>query len=396
MTTNTTANTPAQTPTPTSASTPAAVPTPAQIRKQRLLFIGAALALTAIAYGAWQMMGDDRVRSTDDAYVGGQMVAITPQVSGTVTRILADNADRVSAGAPLVEIDSSDARIELQMAQAQLAQAMRAVRALQASHARYQAETGLRQAELERARADLVERKAIADSGAVTREEVRHAAATVRVATAALEAARETGNQAWSQIEGVSVETHPTVQAAEQRVRAAELALRRTVVLAPVDGMVALRSVQLGRRVAPGERLMAVVPLQRLWIDANFKEIQLKDVCPGQAAIVTADVYGKTVRYHGQVRDIEAATGASAALLPPQNATGNWIKVVQRVPVRINIDSADLARNPLRIGMSAQVDVHTGACDGTAPPARAAQEDASAIYAAQSRPADPRALAGAP
>jgi membrane fusion protein (multidrug efflux system) len=361
------------------------------LRKKRLTAIAAAVLIVGGAWLAWDMLSNGNVRTTDDAYVGGRVVQITPQVSGTVTRILADNTDRVTAGTPLVEIDAADAKIELAAAEAQLAQAVRAVRGMVAADARYDADVKLRQAELDRAQADLAARRAIAATGAVTGEDVRHAEVAVRAAQAGLDAARQQFAQAHAQIDGSTIDSNPAVLAAAQRVRAAELALARSVVLAPVSGMIAQRSVQLGRRVAPGDRLMAVVPLEHLWVDANFKEVQLKGMCPGQKATITADVYGKSIKYRGTVADVEAGTGASFALLPAQNATGNWIKVVQRVPVRVMIDPQELGAHPLRIGMSAEVEVDAGSCDPNAAAARKPQvDDAAAIYAAQQAKAELR------
>ncbi|RKP46793.1 efflux RND transporter periplasmic adaptor subunit [Trinickia fusca] len=350
-------------------------------RKKRLTAVAAAVVFAGVAFTLWEVLSDGATRTTDDAYIGGRIVQITPQVTGTVTRILADNTDRVAAGAPLVEIDSTDARIELAAAEAQLAQAVRSTRGLFAADARYDADVKLRQTELEKAKADLAARRAIAGSGAVTGEDVRHAQDAVLAAQAALAAAEHQRTQARAQIDGATVESHPLVQAAVARVRAASLALSRSVVRAPVSGMVAQRMVQLGRRVSPGDRMMAVVPLEHLWVDANFKEVQLKGVCPGQSATVTADVYGKSIVYHGHVEDVEAGTGASFALLPPQNATGNWIKVVQRVPVRVSLDAADLAAHPLRIGMSSEVEIHADGCDPRLAAQRAPQvDDAAAVY----------------
>ncbi|SMF99356.1 MULTISPECIES: efflux RND transporter periplasmic adaptor subunit [Burkholderia] len=360
-------------------------------RKKRLTVIAVAVLIAGGAWFAWDALSNGAARTTDDAYVGGRVVQITPQVSGTVTRILADNTDRVTAGAPLVEIDSADARIELSAAEAQLAQAVRAVRGMYAADARYDADVKLRRAELDKAQADLAARRAIASAGAVTGEDVRHAEVAVRAAQAALDSAQQQLVQARAQIDGSTIESHPAVQSAAQRVRAAELALARSVVLAPVSGMVAQRAVQLGKRIAPGDKLMSVVPLNHLWVDANFKEVQLKGVCPGQKATITADIYGKSVKYHGVVADIEAGTGASFALLPAQNATGNWIKVVQRVPVRVLIDPKDLAAHPLRIGMSVEAEVIADKCDPAAAAARHPQvDDAAAIYAAQQAQAEVR------
>ena len=360
---------------------------PAAVRRKRLIALGAGVTVIALGWGSYSWLSGGNSRSTDDAYVNGHVVSVTPQVAGTVIRVGADNSDRVAAGTPLVEIDPSDARVALAAAEADLARAVRNVRGLFATDARFDAEIGVAQASLDKARSDYRQRQAIAGTGAVTGEDVRHARDAVRSAEAMLAAARKARAQALAQTSGATLASHPDVRAAAERVRAAALALARARVVAPVSGMIAQRSVQLGRRVAPGDRLMAVVPLDGLWTDANFKEVQLDGICPGQPATVTADIYGARVTYHGRVADIEAGSGAAFALLPAQNATGNWIKVVQRVPVRIRLDPAELARNPLRIGLSAKVTVDTSRCDRKARPA-APQAESVALYDAQTRAAD--------
>ncbi|MBO9695352.1 MAG: efflux RND transporter periplasmic adaptor subunit [Sphingopyxis sp.] len=374
-------------------SSEGATPVPAAIRRKRLLWFGGGIAVVACGWGLYTLFSGSDLRSTDNAYVGGHIVQVTPQVAGTVTRVLADNTDLVPAGTPLVEIDPADARVELAAAEAELAQAVRNVRGLFAADARYGAEITVAQAGLDKARADWRERKAIAASGAVTGEEVRHAGDAVRTAEASLASARQARIEALAQISGSSLASHPGVRAAAERVRAAALTVERSHILAPASGMIAQRSIQLGHRAAPGEALMAVVPLDRLWIDANFKEVQLKGICPGQPATVTADVYGRSVVYHGRVVGMEAGTGAAFALLPPQNATGNWIKVVQRVPVRIALDPVELARKPLRIGMSTEVTIDAGHCDRRAAPRRTAQVGGTDIYDAQAKAADRRVAA---
>jgi membrane fusion protein (multidrug efflux system) len=344
-------------------TSPSVAPDPATVRRKRLLILGGCLTALAIGWGSHVLLSGDNSRSTDDAYVNGHVIAITPQVAGAVIRIEADNSDRVVVGATLVEIDPTDAKLALASAEAELARATRNVRGLFAVEARFDAEIRVAQAKLDKARADLKARQAIAGTGAITGEELRHASDDVLSAEASLQSAREARAQAFAQTGGASLSSHPEVQAAVERVRAAALALARSRIAAPVGGMVAQRSVQLGRRVAPGDRLMSVVPLDELWIEANFKEVELDGICPGQPASVTADIYGSKVTYHGRVDDIEAASGAALALLPAQNATGNWIKVVQRVPVRIHLDAAELAAHPLRIGLSTKVTVDTTRCD---------------------------------
>lgn len=330
---------------------------PAAPRRSLLLGAGLLAAAVAAAAAAWSVASGKAAVSTDDAYVGGHVVPVTPQVAGTVTAVLADNADRVRAGQALVELDGADARIELAAARAALDAARRRVDGLFAAEAERAALVAVRRLELERARSDLAARRDLAEQGAVTGEETRHAQDAVRAAQAALDAARHAQALAAAQTRGVTPDTHPDIAAAGERVRAAALALERTVVRAPVDGMVTGRTVQLGRRLAPGERMLALVPMDRLWVDANFKEVQLRDICPGQPVRLVADVYGERVVYHGTVYDAEAGTGAAFAPLPPQNASGNWIKVVQRVPVRVALDPQELSAHPLRIGLSMQVEV---------------------------------------
>jgi membrane fusion protein (multidrug efflux system) len=359
----------------------------AAARNRRLIVLAAVVLALALASGIWRWTTGDTIRTTDDAYVGGHVVAVTPQVPGTVIWIGADNADRVTAGSALVVIDPSDARVELAAAEAALARAVRNVRGLVAGTTRADAEVRRAEVALETAQADYRERAAIEASGALRGEDIRHSRDATRIAAAALEAARHARAQAQAQTAGAAPGTHPEVAAAVERVRAAALALERTRIAAPVAGMIAQRTVQMGRRVMPGERLMAVVPLDRLWVDANFKEVQLDGVCPGQPATVEADIYGDRVVYHGRVADIEAGSGAAFALLPPQNASGNWIKVVQRVPVRILLDPAELRRHPLRIGLSAEVHVDTSRCDhhAAAPPPL---PEETGLYDAQRRAAD--------
>jgi len=317
---------------------------------------------------------------------------LTPQIAGVVTAIRADDTDQVKAGDTLVNIDPSDAQIELDAAEAQLAQAMRTVRGQYASVERAAADVQVAQTALDRARADLKERQGIANSGAITGEEVRHAQDSVNQAEAVLTAAEKAKALALTQTQGLTtIDDHPAIRAATQRLRAAALAIERTRIVAPVSGMVSQRRAQVGRRVSPGDALLSIVPLDQLWVDANFKEVQLDKICAGQAATLTADVYGSSVRYHGTVEGIEAGSGAAFALLPAQNATGNWIKVVQRVPVRISIDPKDLASHPLRVGVSMRATVDVESCArGVATGTTAAPSDETAIYDAQIKAADAR------
>jgi membrane fusion protein (multidrug efflux system) len=309
--------------------------------------------------------------STDDAYVQGNVVQVTPQIAGTVVAIEADDTDFVRAGQPLVRIDPVDARVELMQAESQLAQTVREVRALFAANATLKSQVALREAEvaragtdLARAQDDVARRHALVDIGAVGREEFDHATAQLQSARDAVLSTRSAADAARGQLttnesltDDTTVENHPNVERTAAHVRAAWLTLRRCILPAPVDGYVARRSVQVGQHVQAGSPLMTIVPLDTLWVDANFKEGQLSRLRIGQPARLVADVYGSQLEYHGIVAGLGAGTGAAFALLPAQNATGNWVKVVQRVPVRIQLKRDEVAWHPLRLGLSMRVSV---------------------------------------
>jgi membrane fusion protein (multidrug efflux system) len=349
-----------------------AVAKPRNGRRALLLVLVIGMFLAAgIGYGIYWALVARYVESTDDAYVGGNLVQITPQVSGTVLAIGADDTDFVEAGRTLVELDQADSRVALDQAEAALARSVRQVRNLMATTAEIEANVALRTAELARTRADLERRAPLATSGALPAEELQHARDAVTSTQAALDAAQQQLAAHKTLIDRTTVETHPDVQSAAARVREAYLAYARTALPSPVSGIVAKRSVQVGQRVGPGTPLMAVIPLDQVWVDANFKERQLLNLRAGQAAKVFADVYGSAVEFHGRVAGFGAGTGSAFALLPPQNATGNWIKVVQRVPVRIALDPAELARHPLQLGLSMEVEVDTHEQGGELRPAAA-------------------------
>ncbi|MEO8299210.1 MAG: efflux RND transporter periplasmic adaptor subunit [Burkholderiales bacterium] len=361
-------------------TTPAAIPaaTPNPTRRKALTWLTVVVLLAAVAYGIWYWVVMRHFESTDNAYVQANVVQITPQVSGTVVAIQADDTDFVKAGQVLVKLDPADAQVALDQAESQLAQTVREVRTLYANNATGGAQVSLRRAELARAEADLVRaqddvsrRAPLVATGAVGKEEFEHSTAqlaAVRSATAAARAAvlaaQEQLTATQSLTEGTTVEKHPNVLRAAARVREAYLAVQRAVLVAPVNGYVARRSVQLGQRVQAGAPLMAVVGLGEAWVDANFKESQLQRMRIGQPATLVADVYGSKVEYHGKVVGLGAGTGAAFALLPAQNATGNWIKVVQRVPVRIALDPKEVADHPLRVGLSMEVEVDVAQQDG--------------------------------
>ena len=347
-------------------------------RRKALGAVSVLVVLAGIGYGAYWALVLNHYESTDNAYVQGNVVQITPQLAGTVVAIHADDTAHVKAGDVLVSLDPADAQVALEQAQSQLAQTVREVRTLYANNGSLQAQIALREAdlarvqvELNRAQDDVARRAPLVATGAVGKEEFSHVSAqlsaarsSMAAAQSAVLAAREQLLAGQTQTSGVAVDQHPNVLRAAARVRETFLALQRTELLAPIDGYVAKRSVQLGQRVAAGAPLMSLVALDRVWIEANFKESQLQRLRIGQAVNLQADVYGTKVQYHGRVEGLGAGTGAAFALLPAQNATGNWIKVVQRVPVRITLDAAELVDHPLRVGLSMQAQVDVSKTDG--------------------------------
>mgnify|MGYP000868041024 CR=1 FL=1 len=373
-------------------------------RRRGLTAIAAAVTVAALGWGGWHWATGRYVQNTDNAYVAGNVVQITPQVGGTVVGIWADDTDFVRAGQPLIQLDPADARIALEQAEAQLAQTVREVRTLFANNAPLKSQVNLRDADLSRLQSDLaraqddVNRRApLVASGAVSQEELDHAKAQLTTAKSALAsaqaaaaAAREQLGVGQTQTEGTSVDQHPNVQRAAAKVREAYLALQRMTLLAPSDGHIAKRGVQLGQRVAAGAPLMTLVALNQLWVDANFKESQLQTLHIGQPAELEADVYGKQVVYHGTVVGLGAGTGSAFALLPAQNATGNWIKVVQRVPVRIALDPNELAEHPLRVGLSMDVNIDTHDTSGKtlADVPRSAPAATTSVFETQERAAN--------
>jgi membrane fusion protein (multidrug efflux system) len=347
-------------------------------RKKALTAVAGAVAVAGAAYGLYYALVLSHYESTDNAYVQGNVVQITPQIAGTVLAIGADDTDYVKAGQPLVKLDPADAQVALSQAEAQLASTVREVRTLYVNNEALRSQVALREADVARAKADLaraqedVNRRApLVATGAVGKEEFNHAQAQLSAAKSAVQAAESAAQAAKDQLasnqsltENTNVEQHPNVQRAAANVRQAYLALQRVTLPAPVDGYVAKRSVQVGQRVQPGAPLMTVVALDKVWVDANFKESQLRQIRIGQPATLEADVYGKKVVYHGTVQGLGAGTGAAFSLLPAQNATGNWIKVVQRVPVRIALNEKEVSEHPLRVGLSMDAKVDVSKTDG--------------------------------
>jgi membrane fusion protein, multidrug efflux system len=347
-------------------------------RKKALTAVASVVLLAGIGYGAYWALVLNHFESTDNAYVQGNVVQVTPQMPGTVLAINADDTDHVKAGQWLVRLDPADAKIALEQAEANLAQTVRQVRTLYANNHTQQAQIAARQADLARAQSevtrlqdDVTRRQPLVATGAVGREEFNNFNAQLTAAKSSLDAARSGVVAAQAQLassqsltDGTSAEEHPSVKVAAAKVREAALALQRTDLVAPVDGYVARRNVQLGQRVQAGSPLMSVIALNEVWVEANFKESQLTNLRLDQPVELTADVYGKKVVYHGVIEGLGAGTGAAFALLPAQNATGNWIKVVQRVPVRVKLDAAEVAAHPLRVGLSMDAKVDISKTDG--------------------------------
>lgn len=373
------ATAPVAPPPPPAAATPETAPAARQgpenagKRKRLLGLIALVVVAAGIGYGAWYFLVGSHFESTDDAYVAGNVVQVTPQVAGTVIGIKADDTDIVQQGQDLVVLDPSDARVALDQAEAQLAQTVREVRTVYANNGTLSANIATREADtikarsaLQRAEDDYQRRSALVASGAVSKEELQHvqteldsARSALAAADAGVRAAREQLASNQTLTDGTSVSQHPNVLRAAARVREAYLAVERGTLPAPVSGQVAKRGVQLGQRVAPGTPLMAIVPLDQLWVDANFKEVQLRQMRIGQPVTLEADLYGSKVEYRGRIVGLSAGTGSAFSLLPAQNATGNWIKVVQRVPVRIEFDPKELKEHPLRIGLSVVAKIDT-------------------------------------
>ncbi len=390
-------NAPANSATPA----PAQAATPTNSKRAKALKGVALVVLLGLAYGGYEWYLGRHEEATDNAYVQGNVVQITPQVGGTVTAIFADDTDFVKAGQPLVQLDPADAKVAMDQAEANLAQAVRQVRTLYANNTSLGAQIAVRESDIARAKTDLARatddlnrRQSLVGNGAVSKEELGHAQSQVAAAQNALAAAqagvtaaREQLNSNQTLTEGTRIDSHPSVMAAAAKVREAYLAVHRAALPAPVDGYVAKRTVQLGQRVGAGAPLMSIIPLNQLWVDANFKEVQLRNIRIGQPVLLTADVYGKKMEYKGTVSGLGAGTGAAFALLPAQNATGNWIKVVQRVPVRIALDAQQLLQNPLRVGLSMEATVDVSDQSGkslseAAHPASAVQTE---VYAAMDK-----------
>jgi membrane fusion protein, multidrug efflux system len=357
---------------------------PAERRKRLFLIFGAVMVVAALATGSWFWFTADHV-TTDNAYVDADLVQVTPLYGGPVAAAYASNTDVVKKGQLLVLLDDADAKLALTQAQAEFGQVQRKVRGYFANDVALGGQVNSRDADIagaaarvasatsdfERARVDLSRRQALSASGAVSGDELTQAQNSFAMAQAALQSAKAARDQAVAQkaaaigqrsvnkalFEGASVDSNPEVAASRAKVEQAELNLARTRITAPIDGVIAKNAVQVGQQVQPGQMLMSIVPISAVYVNANYKEAQLRKVRLGQPAVLTADLYGGSVKYHGKVVGLGGGTGAAFSLIPAQNATGNWIKVVQRLPVRIALDPRELAAHPLRVGLSMDADI---------------------------------------
>jgi membrane fusion protein, multidrug efflux system len=329
---------------------------PAKRRKILLIMLFVFVLIGVIWFLLWTLVFSRR-ETTDNAYVNGNQVAISAQVPGTVVAILADDTQHVDAGQVLVKLDNTDASVRLSQARSALAQAVRQVRQQTDAATGSDATVAVNQVALKKAEADLKRHLPLIAQQAEAPETIQHLRDAVDQARAALTSAQAQASAEHASVEGTDIANNPAVLQARANFRAAWVAAQRNTIYAPVSGYVAQRSVQLGNSVQAGQQLMTVLPLHDLWIDANFKENQLRHVRIGQPAKIETDLYGSNVEYHGKVIGLGAGTGSVFSLLPAQNATGNWIKVVQRVPVRIALDNQELDKHPLRIGLSSDVTV---------------------------------------
>ncbi len=357
----------------------------AQTRKTWLIRLALAVAIVALVYGLWYLLIGRNHVDTDNAYVNAEMAQVTPLISAQAIEVAVTDTQTVKRGDVLVRLDPTNARIAIAQAQADLAEARRRFRQSSATStalsaqvtargadiARAQSQVAAAQADFDKAQVDFQRREALAPAGAVSGDELTSARKSFIAARAALAVAQAGVAQAQASrgaasgelaandalVQGSTIDTDPAVQAAQARLDSARLDLDRSVIRAPIDGIVTKRQVQVGQRVAQGVAIMTIVPIDKVYIDANFKERQLRRVKIGMPARVTADIYGGDVVYHGRVVGFSGGTGSSLSLIPAQNATGNWIKVVQRLAVRIALDPKELAAHPLRVGLSTEVEI---------------------------------------
>lgn len=341
-------------------TTPTESPTRPGRRKRNLLILVLTIVLIGAGMLAWYLIYGRYYESTDDAYVNGNLVTLTPQITGTVTQVSVDDGDLVHKGQPLVQLDPSDTKIALEQAEASLANTVRQVRGLYSTADNYRAQVAARRVALKTAESDFDRRSKIFAAGAVSAEDLSHYRDAVTSARSDLAAAEQALNTNQAMVDDTVIDSHPEIKAAVATLRQRYLDNARTAILAPVSGYVAKRAVQLGMRVTSGTTLLSIVPLNQVWVDANFKESQMQAMRLGQNVTLSADLYGDDIQYRGRIESLGIGTGSAFSLLPAQNASGNWIKIVQRLPVRIILDPHDMQKHPLRIGLSmdVKVDIH--------------------------------------
>ncbi len=338
---------------------------PGARRKRNLMLATVLFLIVGLGFGLAYFLVWQHEESTEDAYVSGHLVQVTPRLNGTVRKVAVDDTDIVKKDDVLVTLDDSDFQLAYERAQNELVQAIRQNKQQSAANNQSKAEVVARKADLARAMTDLKRRESLAGTDAISGEELSHARAAVIQAQAALKAVESAQTSTQAALgNNIPLRQQPAVQTAISHIKDAWLNLQRTQICAPMGGQIAKRNVQVGQQIGAGTPLMAIVPLQNVWVEANFKEIQLSKMRIGQPVTMESDLYGKKVVYHGKVQGLAAGTGSAFSLLPAQNATGNWIKVVQRVPVRISLDAAELQKNPLRVGLSMSVTVNTNNTDG--------------------------------
>lgn len=329
----------------------------AQKRKAWIFGTLGVFAVIGIAWFMYWLLWGRFYEFTDDAYVNGNMVMITPQIPGIVVSINTDNTQIVPKGRVIIELDKTDYTISLELNKAKLAEMVREVAALFDKVEELGASVEVQKAELFRTQEDFEHRKNLLDSGGVSLEDFQHAEAALAASIASLAMTEAQLLGAIAQVENTTIETHPRVNEAKENLKEAWVNLQRCTIEAPVTGLVAQRTVQVGQQIQEGDPLLAIVPLEQMWVDANYKEVQLTDVRIGQPVLMTADLYGSSVKFHGTVIGIPGGTGSVFSVLPPQNATGNWIKIVQRLPVRVSLNPQEISQYPMRLGLSMEVTV---------------------------------------
>lgn len=349
-------------------------PNLAKRRKLGVLIASGVFAIFGLVYLIYWVGWGRFIESTDDAYVNGNMILLTPQIPGIVTTILADNTQLVEQGQPIVLIDTHDYEIELERTKANLAETVREVIQLFAKVDEQQATVEARKADLLRAKLDYDHRDALIALGGVSKEDLEHSETTLFSSYALLMQAQAMFEAAYAEVQDTTIPTHPKVMQAKSDLKDAFLKLHRCTVLSPVKGIVSQRKAQVGQHVEPQDTILAIIPLDQIWVDANFREVQLENLRIGQPVELKADMYGSDMSYHGTIVGLNPGTGAVFSVLPPQNATGNWIKIIQRVPVKIALDSEEIKQAPLVLGLSMTVWADTHARYGARLPAKTTPE----------------------